>query len=76
MPCNIQRKTYQNYPRLLTRDDESLSFLGRSHSDSKRTQMLAQTTIHRKPLKNHRWRNQEKFLNRESIAYALRIRMG
>jgi hypothetical protein len=46
-PSNIQRKTYQNYTRLLNRDYES-----------QRTQMPAQATIPRKILNQHRWRKQ------------------
>ena len=46
----MERKTYQNYARLLTRDHENKDILGRSHTDHKRKQMLAQTTIPTKTL--------------------------
>jgi hypothetical protein len=51
---NIQRQTYQNYTRLLTRDYESQKILGRCHKDPKRTQMPIQATIPSKTLNHHR----------------------
>jgi hypothetical protein len=55
---NVERQNYQNYTRLLTRDNESQKILGKCHTNPKRTQMPAQATIPSKTLNNHRWRNQ------------------
>ena len=44
-PSNIQRKTYQNYTKLLNRDYESQKSLVRGYADSKKTQMPVQATI-------------------------------
>ena len=41
----VTYKTYQNYSRLLVRDYESQKILEKCHTEPKRTQMPARTTI-------------------------------
>ena len=59
MSSNIERQTYENYTRLLTRDYERWKIWDRFHTGPMGTQMPTLAAKRSKTLNHHRWRNQD-----------------